>query len=91
MDNPSKKLPFASETINEFFAGGLEPGVITNIYGEAGAAKTSFALEAAKSCITKGKKVIFVDTEGGFSVERCCQMNEKEKLNMVQLIEPKTF
>ncbi|MEA2004563.1 MAG: DNA repair and recombination protein RadB [archaeon] len=91
MDNTSKKLPFASETINEFFGGGLEPGVITNIYGEAGAAKTSFALEAAKSCIAKGKKVIFIDTEGGFSVERFCQMNEEEKLEMLLLIEPKTF
>jgi len=91
MDNPFKKLPFASESISEFFGGGLEPGVITNIYGEAGAAKTSFALEAAKSCIEKGKKVIFIDTEGGFSVERFCQMNKKEKLDMMFLIEPKTF
>ncbi|NOQ55243.1 MAG: DNA repair and recombination protein RadB [Nanohaloarchaea archaeon] len=95
MDNDKgtipEKLEFASENLNEFFGGGLEPGVITNIYGEAGAAKTSFALEAAKSCINKGKKVIFIDTEGGFSVERFCQMNKKEKLEMLFLIEPKTF
>ncbi len=90
-ENTQKKLPFAAESINEFLNGGLEPGVITNIYGEAGAAKTTFALEAAKSCIQKGKKVIFIDTEGGFSVERFCQMNEKEKLDMMFLIEPKTF
>ncbi len=90
-ENTQKKLPFAAESINEFLNGGLEPGVITNIYGEAGAAKTTFALEAAKSCIQKGKKVIFIDTEGGFSVERFCQMNDKEKLGMVLLIEPKNF
>jgi len=85
------KLAFASENLTEFFGGGLEPGVITNIYGEAGAAKTSFALEAAKSCINNGNKVIFIDTEGGFSVERFCQMNNKEKLEMLFLIEPKNF
>ena len=91
MKNPSAKLPFASVHLTEFFGGGLEPGVITNIYGEAGAAKTSFALEAAKSCINNGKNVIFIDTEGGFSVERFCQMNTKEKLEMIFLIEPKNF
>lgn len=91
LDKKTEKLPFTSQNINEFLSGGLEPGVITNIYGEAGSAKTSFALEAAKSCIEKGKKAIFIDTEGGFSVERFCQMNNKDKLALILLKEPKTF
>ncbi len=86
-----ERLEFLSSGMNDFFCGGLEPGVITNVYGEAGAAKTTFALEAAKSCIASGKKAVFIDTEGGFSVERFCQMNKKEDLDMLLLREPKDF
>ena len=86
-----EKLPLRAKGINSFFNGGLEPGVVTNIYGIAGSAKTSFALEATVSCILSGKKVIFIDTEGGFSVERFMQMTDKKNLKDVILYEPKEF
>ncbi|MBW6451188.1 MAG: DNA repair and recombination protein RadB [DPANN group archaeon] len=87
----TQKLPLRAKGITLFFNGGIESGVVTNIYGVAGSAKTSFSLEAAVSCIQNGKKVIFMDTEGGFSVERFMQMTDKKNLENILLFRPKDF
>ena len=47
---------------------------ITTIYGAAGTGKTTFCLCSAIQECNKGNKVIFLDTENGFSVERFKQL-----------------
>ncbi len=89
----NRKLPFDQKNLDEFFGGGIEYKSLTNIYGPPGSGKTNIALLSCVSCIKKGKKVIFIDTEGGFSAERFSQISgdfEKFSKNII-LIEPKTF
>ncbi len=78
--------------LDKLLNGGLECGAITNVYGEAGSGKTNIALLSTLSCIRKGKKVIYIDTEGSFSVERFMQIGgSKEDLKHIIIFEPKTW
>jgi DNA repair protein RadB len=58
------KVPMGCECIDDLLDGGFETGAITEIYGEAGSGKTNLCIQLAKSVISKGKKVIYIDTEG---------------------------
>jgi len=60
--------------LDEVLGGGVEAGTITQVYGPPGVGKTNFCLQAAVNCIRAGKKVVFIDTEGGRSVDRLRQM-----------------
>ncbi len=80
------------EQLNNFLGGGLEKGIITNVYGVAGAGKTNFALETVIAALLDDKKAIFVDTERNFSPERFLQMHPKEEdLERVIIFEPFSF
>lgn len=68
------KLSAGSYDLNRWLYGGYEEGVITTLYGGAGSGKTNFSLLTAVSQAKKGEKVIFIDTEGGFSSERAKQI-----------------
>ena len=89
----TKKLPFNAEPLDELLNGGIEYKSLTNIYGPAGAGKTNLAILASVSCIRNGKKVIFIDTEGGLSIERLQQIvGDVDKIsNDLLIMEPKTF
>lgn len=54
---------------------------------------TNICLLAVIECVKQGGKVIFIDTEGGFSLERLKQLtqNVKEVLEKITLVEPKSF
>ncbi len=67
-----EKVPSGVSCIDDLMDGGLEPGVITEIYGEGGAGKTNLSLQFAISVLSSGFKVIFLDTEG-LSVDRLLQ------------------
>jgi len=72
------KLPLNC-SIDELLDGGIEAGIITEIYGEGGTGKTNICIQAAKRCAEMGKKVIYVDTEG-ISKERLMQIFKEKKL-----------
>jgi DNA repair protein RadB len=74
------KISTGSYDFNKWLYGGYESDIITMIAGSPGSGKTNFALLAACSQAKKGNKVIFVDTEGGFSSERVKQIVGKENL-----------
>ena len=64
------------------------------IYGEAGTGKTTLALQAALDCVKKDGKVLFLDTEKGFSLERFEQMGGEDwekHLEHVMVINIKDF
>jgi DNA repair protein RadB len=64
------------------------------IAGPPGCGKTNLCLIACCSQAKKGNKIIFVDTEGGFSVERVKQLvgeDYKKILENILLLEPKSF
>jgi len=90
----SEKISAGSYDLNKWLYGGYETGVITMIAGPPGSGKTNFCVLAAASQAKKGKKVIFIDTEGGFSPERIKQIvdpEDTETLKNILLLEPKSF
>lgn len=92
MERP-ERLPTGCEALDELLGGGIEHGVITNVYGEAGSGKTNFCIQAVAAALqgTDGN-VVFIDTEGGFSSERFLQMHDDEAaLDRVVLYEPTSF
>lgn len=68
------KISAGSYDLNKFLYGGYEKDIITTVYGPAGSGKTNFCLLAAISQAKKGNKILFIDTEGGFSAERVKQI-----------------
>ncbi len=66
--------------LDKLLSGGIEMGVITNVYGPAGSGKSNVVLSCVLSCIQQNKKIIYIDTEGSFSMERYMQMGGKEHL-----------
>jgi len=71
------KISTGSYDLNTWLYGGYEKDIVSVIYGGSGTGKTNFCLCAAVSQAKKGNKVVFVDTEGGFSVERVKQLVEE--------------
>ncbi len=86
-----ERLSTSCESIDELLKGGVEKGIITNVYGESGSGKTNFAIQLAAQVAKEGKKVAYVDTEAGFSPERFLQIADEEALDNVMMREPLDF
>ena len=94
MEKKYGKISSGSYDLNKWLYGGYEKDVITMIAGPAGSGKTNFSILAACSQAKKGNKVIFMDTEGGFSVERVKQIVGENYLGVLEnlfLLEPVSF
>lgn len=93
--NSIEKISAGSHDFNKWLYGGYERGVITMLAGCPGSGKTNLALLVSCSQAKKGNKVIFIDTEGGFSPLRVKQIVgelELEKvLENIFLLEPTNF
>ena len=93
---PPKKVQrtsTGSKLIDNFLKGGVEEEIITNVFGESGSGKTNFCIQIAASVAKdpeKGK-VIYIDTEKGFSPERFIQIADEKSLEQIMLYEPKNF
>jgi len=89
-----EKISAGSFDLNKWLYGGYEKDIITMIAGPPGSGKTNFCILAACSQAKKGNKVIFMDTEGGFSVDRARQIigdNYEDILKNIFLLEPTSF
>ncbi|MBW2992585.1 DNA repair and recombination protein RadB [Candidatus Woesearchaeota archaeon] len=81
-----ERIGSGSDVIDELLEGGFEKDILTTIYGPAGSGKTCSCILACVEIAKSVGKVIFIDTEGGFSVERLKQITpdyEKILENMV--------
>lgn len=89
-----EKISAGSFDLNKWLYGGYEKGIITMIAGPPASGKTNFVLLASCSQAKKGNKVIFIDTESGFSSERVRQIvgeEYKEILKNILLLNPTSF
>jgi DNA repair protein RadB len=82
------KVSSGSEVMDELLNGGFEPAVITTIFGGAASGKTNICLLFAASM---KEKVIWVDTEGSFSVERFKQITDEERIHNITFLKPTSF
>lgn len=83
----------AGDVINGLLNGGLENDVVTTVYGPPGTGKTLICMQCAVECAGKKKNVIYIDTEGGFSVERLKQIDAdyEETLKHLIFLKPVNF
>ncbi len=100
MESYRNKISAGSYDLNKFLFGGYEKDIITTFYGPGGSGKSNFCMIVTVSQAKKGNKVIFIDTEGGFSSDRIKQIlgsgkegsEELEKvLENILLLKPTTF
>lgn len=82
-----------NRVFDDFLGGGLLPGILTHFYGPPASGKTNLALMATANAAACGK-VLYLDSEGGFSVERLRQItagNLDAVMGNVMLVKPTTF
>ncbi|MBI4152724.1 DNA repair and recombination protein RadB [Candidatus Woesearchaeota archaeon] len=87
------KQSTGADFLDRFLDGGYDPDIITTIYGPSGSGKTNLCLLAAVKIAEQGKKVLFVDTEGGIAVERIKQLSLRyeDVLQRIMFCNPVTF
>jgi len=88
------KISTGSFDLNAWLNGGYEKDIITMIAGPPGSGKTNFSILASCSQSKDNKKVIFIDTEGGFSIDRVKQIvggNHEKILENIFLLKPTNF
>lgn len=89
-----KTLQLGCKPLDKLLGGGIESGIITKIYGEAGTGKTNLCLQASRECASIGYKVAYIDTEG-VSVERlsqiCTDYDYKKILENILFFSPTSF
>lgn len=89
----TKKLPSGSKILDKMLNGGYDCDIITTIYGPAGSGKTNLALLCAINVARNNKKVIYIDTEGSFSLDRLRQiaLDYKKILGRMIFLRPTRF
>lgn len=87
------RISSGADFVDAFLDGGYESDVVTTIYGPSGSGKTNLCLLAAVKIAQSGKKVLFVDTEGGIAVERIKQIADDYTATLDKIIffQPVTF
>ena len=88
------KVSAGSFDLNKWLFGGYESDIVTVIYGGAGTGKTTFCLLTIVSQAKEGNKVLYIDTEGGFSVERIKQLvgeGYQKVLQNILIMKPTDF
>ncbi|KZX13844.1 DNA repair and recombination protein RadB [Methanobrevibacter curvatus] len=79
LSNFSKSIKIPSNSpIDDIIGGGIEKGIITQIYGPPTSGKTNISLQLAVNSAEMGKKVIYIDTEGGISIDRIRQIAKND-------------
>lgn len=81
----ASRVPSGVSCIDSVMGGGLEPGVISELFGEGGSGKSNLAMIFTISILKSGKKAIFIDSEG-FSAERFLQLNSEPEETAGNLI-----
>ena len=87
------KLP-TNSSLDELLGGGIEKGTITQIFGPPSSGKSNIALTLTVNVAKMGRKVIYIDTEGGISIDRIRQIAQydfEKVANNIIVFEPTTF
>lgn len=97
MEAKDTRITTGSKVLDSMLGGGYEKDVITTVYGPAGSGKTVLCLLCSINIARTGKKVVYVDCEGGFSLERLKQITShisqdyKKILDDIIFLKPTSF
>lgn len=82
-----------SLSLDRFLETGFPTNEVTMIYGGPASGKTTIAFQAALAMAKKGGKVIFIDVEGTFDLQRIKQMDPHcaSYLDRIIVFTPKNF
>ncbi len=87
------KIP-SNSSLDDLLDGGFEKGTITQIYGSPSSGKSNVALTLAVNVAKNNRKVIYIDTEGGISIDRIKQISGpyfSNVANNIIVLEPTNF
>lgn len=87
------KIP-SNSALDVMLAGGFEKGTITQIFGPPSSGKSNITLSVAVNVAKFNKKVIYIDTEGGISIDRIKQIagvDFSDVANNIIVFEPTSF
>jgi DNA repair protein RadB len=86
------KISTGTAVMDWLLEGGYDKSVITTVYGPAGSGKSNLCLLCIANSV-KGHKIIFIDTEGNFSLTRFKQVcpDYKKVLERIIFLKPTNF
>lgn len=87
------KIP-SNSALDDLLEGGFEKGTITQIFGPPSSGKSNIALTLTVNVAKRNRKVIYIDTEGGISIDRIKQIsgpNFSNVANNIIVFEPTSF
>jgi DNA repair protein RAD51 len=64
-----------SRAIDAVLGGGIQTGMITNIYGESGSGKSQLCFTVCANCAKHSASILFIDTTGNFRPERIMEIS----------------
>jgi DNA repair protein RadB len=89
------KIPSGTVPMDWLLDGGYEKDIVTCIYGPPGSGKTNLALLCiVNSVLASKKRVIYIDTEGNFSIARfkqLCPEEFEDALKQIIFLKPTDF
>jgi len=88
-----EKISAGSPLLDRFLDGGFEKGIVTTIYGPAGSGKTNICLLTLIRLTGMGRKIMYIDTESSFSIERLQQITKysEKVLDNMLIFKPSSF
>ena len=84
----------SNSALDVMLGGGFEKGTITQIFGPPSSGKSNVTLALAVNIAKSNKKVIYIDTEGGISIDRIKQIAGEDfsrVANNIIVFEPTSF
>jgi DNA repair protein RadB len=92
MGNQEKII--TNSPLDDLLQGGIDKKSVTQIYGPPGSGETNISLNVTVYLARAGKKVIYIDTEGGISIDRIKQISGphfSNVANKIMVFEPTDF
>ena len=84
----------SNSSLDDLLEGGFEKGCVTQIFGSPSSGKSNVALTLAVNVAKNNRKVIYIDTEGGISIDRIKQIagsHFSNVANNIMVLEPTDF
>ena len=94
LQSTARTVPTGCGGLDKLLSGGLHPGSVTMVYGEAETGKTSLTIQCAVNATRLSCKVIFIDSDGSFTPRRLAQIAShdlNEVAPRITLVQPTTF